>query len=105
MCLMGPQAIYQVPRTTRPRPEHRVYAYLPKGVAIERPNQVWSADIAYIPVQRGFLYVVAVMDWANRRVLSWRLSNTLDVRVCVEAITEALERYGRPESFTRTRAA
>ena len=95
MGLMGLQAIYQAPRTTRPHPEHRVYPYLLKGVATERPNHVWSADITYIPVQRGFLYLVAVMDWATRRVLSWRLSNTLDARFC----TEALERYGRPEIF------
>ena len=99
MRLMGLQAIYQAPRTTRPHPEHRVYPYLLKGVAIERPNHVWTSDITYIPVQKGFLYLVAVMDWATRRVLSWRLSNTLDARFCVEALTEALERYGRPEIF------
>ncbi len=99
MRVMGLQAIYQVPRTTRAHPEHRVYPYLLKGLAIERPNQVWTADITYIPVQRGFLYLVAVMDWATRRVLAWRLSNTLDARFCVEALTEALERYGRPQLF------
>ncbi len=99
MRLMGLQAIYQAPRTTRPHPEHRVYPYLLKGVAIERPNHVWTADITYIPVQRGFLYLVAVMDWATRRVLSWRLSNTLDARFCVEALSEALQRYSRPEIF------
>ena len=80
MRLMGLQAIYQAPRTTKPHPQHRVYPYLLKGLAIERPNQVWTADITYIPVQKGFLYLVAVMDWATRRVLSWRLSNTLDAR-------------------------
>ena len=99
MRLMGLQAIYQAPRTTRPHPEHRVYPYLLKGVAIERPNHAWTADITYIPVQKGFLYLVAVMDWATRRVLSWRLSNTLDARFCVEALSEALERYGPPEIF------
>ena len=99
MRLMGLQAIYQAPRTTTRHPEHRVYPYLLKGVAIERPNHVWSADITYIPVQKGFLYLVAVMDWATRRVLSWRLSNTLDARFCTDALTEALERYGRPEIF------
>ena len=99
MRLMGLQAIYQAPRTTRPHPEHRVYPYLLKGLAIERPNHAWTADITYIPVQKGFLYLVAVMDWATRRVLSWRLSNTLDARFCVEALTEALERYGPPEIF------
>ena len=93
------QAIYQAPRTTKPHTQHRVYPYLLKGLAIERPNQVWTADITYIPVQRGFLYLVAVMDWATRRVLSWRLSNTLDARFCAEALTEALERYGRPQIF------
>ena len=99
MRLMGLQAIYQAPRTTTRHPEHRVYPYLLKGLAIERPNQVWSTDITYIPVQRGFLYLVAIMDWATRRVLSWRLSNTLDARFCVEALAEALDRYGRPEIF------
>ena len=99
MRLMGLQAIYQAPRTTTRHPEHRVYPYLLKGLAIERPNQVWSTDITYIPVQRGFLYLVAIMDWATRRVLSWRLSNTLDVGFCVEALAEALDRYGRPEIF------
>ncbi len=99
MRVMGLQAIYQAPRTSRPHPQHRVYPYLLKGVAIERPNHVWSADITYIPVQRGFLYLVAVMDWATRRVLFWRLSNTLDARFCTEALTGALERYGRPEIF------
>ena len=99
MRLMGLQAIYQAPRTTTRHPQHRVYPYLLKGLAIDRPNQVWSSDITYIPVQKGFLYLVAVMDWATRRVLSWRLSNTLDAHFCVEALTEALERYGRPEIF------
>ena len=99
MRVMGLQAIYQAPRTTRTHPEHRVYPYLLKGLAIDRPNQVWTADITYIPVQRGFLYLVAIMDWATRRVLAWRLSNTLDARFCVEALTEALERYGRPRIF------
>ena len=99
MRLMGLQAIYQAPRTTTRHPEHRVYPYLLKGLAIERPNQVWSADITYIPVQRGFLYLVAIMDWATRRVLSWRLSNTLDAGFCVEALAEALDCYGRPEIF------
>jgi putative transposase len=99
MRLMGLEAIYQAPRTSRRHPAHRVYPYLLKGVAIERPGHVWSADITYIPVQKGFLYLVAVMDWATRRVLSWRLSNTLDTRFCTDALTEALERYGCPEIF------
>ncbi len=97
MRLMGLAAIYQAPRTSAPHPEHRVYPYLLKGMAIERPNQVWCADITYIPVQRGFLYLVAIMDWATRHVLSWRLSNTMDARFCVEALEEALARYGPPE--------
>jgi putative transposase len=97
MGLMGLAAIYQAPRTSSPHPAHRVYPYLLKGMAIERPNQVWCADITYIPVQRGFLYLVAIMDWATRHVLSWRLSNTMDARFCVDALEEALARYGSPE--------
>ncbi len=99
MRLMGLQAIYQMPRTSEPHPEHRVYPYLLKGLAIERPDQVWCADLTYIPVSRGFLYLVAIMDWATRHVLAWRLSNTMDARFCVEALNEALARYGRPEIF------
>ena len=99
MRLMGLEAIYQAPRTSAPHPAHRVYPYLLKGMAIDRPNQVWCADIPYIPVQRGFLYLVAIMDWATRHVLSWRLSNTMDAGFCVEALHEALARYGRPEIF------
>ena len=99
MRLMGIQAIYQAPRTSKPHPDHRRYPYLLKGLAIERPNQVWCADITYIPVRGGFLYLAAVMDWASRRVLSWRLSNTLDASFCVEALEEALARYGKPEIF------
>ncbi len=99
MRLMGLQAIYQAPKTSTPHPEHRVYPYLLKGMVIARPNQVWCADITYIPVQRGFLYLVAIMDWATRHVLSWRLSNTMDTRFCVEALEEALARYGKPEIF------
>ncbi len=99
MRLMGLQAIYQAPKTSAPHPAHRIYPYLLKGMAIERPNQVWCADITYIPVQRGFLYLVAIMDWATRHVLAWRLSNTMDARFCVEALAEALARYGKPEIF------
>jgi len=99
MRLMGLEAIYQAPRTSAPHPEHRIYPYLLRGLAIERPNQVWCADITYIPVQRGFLYLVAIMDWATRRVLAWRLSNTMDASFCVEALNDALARYGRPEIF------
>ncbi len=99
MQLMGLQAIYQAPRTSAPHPEHRIYPYLLGNLEIKRPNQVWCADITYIPVQRGFLYLVAIMDWATRRVLSWRLSNTMDASFCVEALNGALARYGKPEIF------
>ena len=99
MRLMGLQAIYRAPRTSAPHPEHRVYPYLLRGLAIERANHVWCADITYIPVQRGFLYLVAIMDWASRYVLAWRLSNTLDASFCTDALDEALARHGAPEIF------
>ena len=99
MRLMGLEAIYQAPRTSDPHPAHRIYPYLLKGVTIDRPNQVWCADITYIPVQRGFLYLVAIMDWATRHVLAWRLSNTMDASFCVEALAEALSKYGAPTIF------
>ena len=99
MRLMGIEAIYQAPRTSKPHPEHKVYPYLLRDLTIERPNHVWCADITYIPVRGGFLYLVAVMDWASRRVLSWRLSNSLDASFCVGALEEALARYGKPEIF------
>ncbi len=99
MRLMGLSAIYQAPRTSDPHPEHRIYPYLLRNMRINRPNQVWCADITYIPVQRGFLYLVAIMDWATRHVLAWRLSNTMDVRFCIEALNEALSRYGKPDIF------
>jgi len=105
MRLMGLEAIYQAPRTSVPHPAHRVYPYLLKGMEIDRPNQVWCADITYIPVQRGFLYLVAIMDWATRHVLAWRLSNTMDAGFCVEALNEALVRYGKPEIFNSERRA
>jgi putative transposase len=99
MRLMGLQAIYQAPRTSTPHPKHKVYPYLLKGLTIDRPNQVWCADITYIPMRCGFLYLVAIMDWATRHVLSWRLSNTMDAGFCVEALKEALVMYGAPEIF------
>jgi putative transposase len=99
MRLLGLQAVYQRPRTSQPHPEHRIYPYLLRDLQITRPNHVWCSDVTYIPLQRGFLYLVAVMDWASRKVLSWRLSNTLDPTFCVEALEEALERYGPPEIF------
>lgn len=99
MRLLGLQAVFQRPRTSQPHPEHKIYPYLLRDLTITRSNQVWCADVTYIPLQRGFLYLVAVMDWASRSVLSWRLSNTLDTSFCVEALEEALERYGAPEIF------
>ena len=99
MCLLGLQAVYRAPRTSAPHPEHRVYPYPLRGLAIERPNHVWCTDITYIPVRRGFLYLVAIMDWASRQVLAWRLSNTLDAGFCTEALEEALARYGAPQIF------
>jgi putative transposase len=99
MAKMGLEPIYQRPRTTVPHPEHQIYPYLLRELVIERPNQVWCADITYIPMQRGFLYLVAVMDWATRKVLSWRVSNTMDADFCIEALEEALERFGKPEIF------
>ena len=96
---MGLAPIYQRPRTTVPHPEHRIYRYLLRDLVVDRPNQVWCADITYIPMRRGFLYLVAVMDWATRKVLAWRVSNTMDVTFCVEALQEALARFGRPEIF------
>ena len=99
MRLMGLAAVYQAPRTSALHPAHRIYPYLLKGMTIDRPNQVWCADITYSPVQRGFLYLVAIMDWATRHVLAWRLSNSMDAGFCVEALNEALSRYGKPEIF------
>jgi putative transposase len=96
---MGLEAISRAPKTSTPHPEHRVYPYLLRNVAVTRSDQVWCADISYIPVRRGFLYLVAIMDWASRHVLAWRLSNTMDAGFCVEALQEALERYGKPEIF------
>ncbi len=99
MRLMGLAAIYQAPRTSTPHPAHRVYPYLLRNLTIARPDHVWCADITYIPVRRGFLYLVAIMDWATRHVLAWRLSNTLDAGFCIEALNEALACHGRPEIF------
>ncbi len=97
--LMGLSAIYQKPNTSKPHPQHKIYPYLLRGMKISKPNQVWCADISYIPMRRGFLYLVAIMDWASRKVLSWRLSNTMDADFCVAALNEALARYGKPEIF------
>jgi transposase InsO family protein/transposase-like protein len=102
---MGIAALGPKPRTTKPAPGHKVFPYLLRGLVIDRPNQVWAADITYVPIGRGFLYVVAIMDWASRAVLAWRLSNTMDSSFCVEALREALARFGKPRSSTPTRAA
>ncbi len=99
MAKMGLAAVYQRPRTSVPHPEHRVWPYLLRNMVIDRPDQVWCADITYIPMRRGFLYLVAVMDWATRKVLAWRLSNTMDADFCIEALEEALCRHGRPGIF------
>ena len=99
MRLMGLQTIYQKPKTTQRHPEHKVYPYLLRGLAITRPNQVWCAHITYLPLERGFLYLVAIMDWYSRRVLAWRISNSMDASFCVEALEEAMDRYGKPDIF------
>jgi putative transposase len=96
---MGIAALGPKPRTSKPTPGHKIFPYLLRDLAIERPNQVWCADITYIPIGRGFLYLVAVMDWASRAVLAWRLSNTMDVSFCLAALEEALTRFGGPEIF------
>ena len=96
---MGIEALYRRPRTTKPEPGHKIYPYLLRGMAITRPNQVWAMDITYIPMARGFVYLAAVVDWFSRRVLSWRVSITMEVEFCLEAVEEALARHGRPEIF------
>ena len=99
MRLMGIEAIYPRPNTSRPHPQHKIYPYLLRNLNIDRPNMVWAADITYIPLRRGFMYLVAVMDWHSRKVLSWRISNSLDADFCVEALEEAIRNHGRPEIF------
>ncbi len=96
---MGIAALGPKPRTTKPAPGHKIFPYLLRDLPIERPNQVWAADITYVPIGRGFLYLVAIMDWQSRAVLAWRLSNTMDVSFCVSALAEALRRFGKPEIF------
>ena len=99
MLKMGLAPIYQRPKTSEPHPQHKVYPYLLRHLTIDRPNQVWCADVTYIPMRRGFLYLVAIMDWASRKVLSWRLSNTMDADFCVAALEEAIACFGKPEIF------
>ena len=96
---MGIEAIYRRPNTSKPAPGHKIYPYLLRSVSIGRPNQVWAMDITYIPMARGFVYLAAVVDWFSRRVLAWRLSITLEVKFCLEAVEEALVRHGKPEIF------
>ena len=99
MARMGIEALYRKPRTSQRHPAHRVYPYRLRHLAITRPNHVWAADITYLPMTRGCVYLFAVMDWASRRVLAWRLSNTLTTDFCIEAVQEALVRYGNPDIF------
>ena len=96
---MGIEALYRRPRTTKPEPCHKIYPYLLRDKVVTQPNQVWAMDISYIPMARGFVYLAAVLDWATRRVLSWRLSITMEASFCVEAREEALAKYGKPEIF------
>jgi putative transposase len=105
MRAMNIAALGPKPRTSKPAPGHKIYPYLLRDLAITRPNQVWCADITYIPMARGFLYLVAVMDWSSRALLSWRLSNTMDARFCVEALEEALARHGKPAIFNTDQGA
>ena len=96
---MGIAAIYRRPNTSKPAPGHRLYPYLLRTLAVTRPNQVWATDITYIPMARGFVYLVAIVDWFSRRVLAWRLSITLEADFCIEALEEALARFGKPDIF------
>lgn len=96
---MGIEAIYRRPNTSKPAPGHKIYPYLLRNLSVIRPNQVWAMDITYIPMARGFVYLAAVVDWFTRRVLAWRLSITLEVDFCIEAVEEALARYGKPDIF------
>ena len=96
---MGIEALYRRPRTTKPEPGHKIYPYLLRGIEITRPNQVWAMDITYIPMARGFVYLAVVLDWFSRRVLSWRLSITMDAAFCVETLEDAVARHRKPDIF------
>lgn len=96
---MGIEAIYRRPNTTKPAPGHKIYPYLLRNMAVTRPNQVWAMDITYVPMARGFVYLAAVIDWFSRKVLAWRVSITLETAFCIEAVEEAMARYGKPEIF------
>jgi putative transposase len=102
---MGIEGQAPGPSTSRPHPEHKIYPYLLRNLTVDRANQVWASDITYIPMARGFLYLVAIIDWYSRKVLSWRLSNSLDTHFCVEALNEALRRFGAPEIFNTDQGA
>lgn len=99
MRLMGITAIYQKPKTSQKNPDHKIYPYLLRNLSIDRPNQVWATDITYVPMARGFMYLVAIMEWFSRKVLSWRLSNSLDSYFCIEALQEALAKFPNPDIF------
>ncbi|RMG39268.1 MAG: IS3 family transposase [Methanobacteriota archaeon] len=99
MRMMGIHSTAPKPNTSKPGKQHKIYPYLLKNLRIDRPNQVWATDITYIPMAKGFLYLVAIMDWYSRKVLSWRLSNSLDTVFCIDALQEALSKYGTPEIF------
>ena len=96
---MGIEAVYRRPNTSKPAPGHKIYPYLLRGLTIDRPNQVWATDITYIPMARGFVYLCAVMDWFARRILAWRLSNTMEAEFCIEALEDALAKHGKPGIF------
>jgi putative transposase len=96
---MGVEAIYRRPNTSKPAPGHRIHPYLLRGLVVDRPDQVWAMDISYIPMKRGFVYLAAVIDWHTRRVLAWRVSITMEVDFCLEAVEEAMARHGKPEIF------
>ena len=99
MRIMGIEAVYRRPNTSKPTPGHRIYPYLLRGLTIDRPNHVWATDITYIPMARGFVYLAAVMDWFTRRILAWQLSNTLEATFCIDAVEQAIAQYGCPEIF------
>ena len=99
MGILGIEAVYRKPNTTRPAPGHKIYPYLLRGLKIDRPNQVWATDITYIPMARGFVYLCAVMDWYARRILAWRLSNSMEAEFCVDVLEEAISVYGKPVIF------
>ena len=105
MRLMGLEALVPKPGTSKASPQTKIYPYLLRGLTIDRPNHVWAADITYIPMAKGFLYLVAIIDWASRTVLAWRLSNTMDATFCLEALKEALARFGTPEIFNTDQGA